>query len=381
MIQIGVRLVSELDLHSYSWAHLRRFHNVMETTSILMDLHRIPLKQKGNAEKQAHQIRYCLQQAREYADAADTVSLATKANLLYYSIMSLALAEILFKQSGESSLDRAREQHKHHGLQLKVSSVANGELEEQARSLRAVPLEHANGDRFGTFELWHRTCREAPAAGKLKEYRGEGYLSSFALILGAEDAQLPKLPSAGISLLDCMLHIPGMHEFFSAFSITSPIVRGSLELKKRETGEQLKMIFHPCPDAVWTEFSSRISFSPRDLECIRVTGETSGCSIDISNSAGSSVPFQLPHGSMITTNEIMFWCDRVPLNEFGFFYVGLYILGNYVRYFPDKWLLDVEKSTRLVLAVEKFLSEVRVRAPFLALSELTRVYHIPGRLQ
>jgi hypothetical protein len=123
----------------------------------LMDIHKIGSKWRENVRKQAQQIRYCLIQAREYSSAAETVSLATKPNLLYYGTMSLALTESLFKQSGDSSLDKARGEHRHHGLLMTASGLPkNAALTAAATRLRAVPMIKG-GIRKGTFQLWHKT--------------------------------------------------------------------------------------------------------------------------------------------------------------------------------------------------------------------------------
>ena len=74
-----------------------------------------------------------------------------------------------------------------------------------------------------------------------------------------------------------------------------------------------------------------------------------------------------------------FWPGAVNLNEFGFYYVGLYILGNYARYFPDRWVRDVERATPIALAAERFLVGAKDRVPLLALSEMSRSYHVVER--
>src|SRR5271170_5498983 len=45
------------------------------------------------------------------------------------------------------------------------------------------------------------------------------------------------------------------------------------------------------------------------------------------------------------------------------FYVSLYILGNHVRYFPDKWLADVDRATPLALIVEALLAQAEEDCP------------------
>ena len=124
MIFNNALVVPRSEVARHAWAGLARFQNANFVEEKISQLHSLPRSQRQNAKKQANQIRYTLIQAKEYFDASSIVTLATKPNLMYYSIMSLALAEILFKQSGESSLDAARAQHRHHGLTLSNKNMS-----------------------------------------------------------------------------------------------------------------------------------------------------------------------------------------------------------------------------------------------------------------
>ncbi|RTE88481.1 YaaC family protein [Bradyrhizobium sp. LVM 105] len=127
------------NLSEFAWSSLRKFQNIDLLAKILIEMHQVPTKYHDDARKQAQQIRYCLIQAREYFAAASSVSTATRPNLLYYGTMSLALAEILFKQSGDSSLDKAREENRHHGLTMTVGSTKRGaDLSFAAHAIRAL---------------------------------------------------------------------------------------------------------------------------------------------------------------------------------------------------------------------------------------------------
>jgi YaaC-like protein len=156
------------DLERYAWSGLQRYHNVAFTSETVRRVHSVPECWMPDVRKQAAQLRYCLIQARKYFLAAKAVTLATKPTSLYYAIMSLALAEILLKQDGMSSLDKAREENRHHGLVLKYASGRAADLAVAARGLRAVPLELGGGRRAGTFNLWHRSCREMPIVGEIE---------------------------------------------------------------------------------------------------------------------------------------------------------------------------------------------------------------------
>jgi YaaC-like Protein len=100
MILTSAAKVDDPDVTRYAWSRLRRFRNISEVEDRIIRLHQLGTRHRANAKKQATQLRHCLIQAQEYFDAATAVTLATKPVLYYYCIMSLALAEVLLKQSG-----------------------------------------------------------------------------------------------------------------------------------------------------------------------------------------------------------------------------------------------------------------------------------------
>jgi hypothetical protein len=222
MLLTRVVRVDDPDIGRYAWSRLRRFLHISEVEERIFHLHRLEARQRANARKQATQIRRCLIQAQEYFEAASAVSLATKSVLFYYCIMSLALAEVLLKQSGMSSLDRAREQNKHHGLSFSVSGrPRDGQmLEQTAGWLVAVPLVRPSGEPFGTFALWHHSSRETPLVGPRRRYPATGGASTGPeIILSGANVPLRPLPSGGISLVECLRNLPGMMGAVAQFGV------------------------------------------------------------------------------------------------------------------------------------------------------------------
>jgi hypothetical protein len=372
------RIVRERDLARFAWASLQRFQNVDYVKKTICELHCLDKRWESQAAKQARQIRYCLTQAREYAIAAEAVSLATKPNLLYYSIMSLALAEILLKQDGSSSLDASREQNRHHGLSLRRERPRSQELEDAASKLRAVPLE-IDGTRRGTFALWHRSSRHLPAVGKITiVHRASGEGTTRHDAIGGGDDQAPHdVPLAGLSLYDCLVSLPGMWDHLEGGACR--ILRGHLEMFIREHLREQDMSFalHPGPAHLIDEFASNVRVSPRFLEGVSIREYERGFHITTKGMFNWLPDISWPNSTAWTSEEQRLWPCDPPLNEFGFFYVALYIVGNYARYFPDRWILDVETSTPLALAVERMLTIAQWRVPLLALSEMSRTYFVP----
>jgi hypothetical protein len=71
------------------------------------------------------------------------------------------------------------------------------------------------------------------------------------------------------------------------------------------------------------------------------------------------------------------FCDNLaPLNAFGMYYVALFIIGNYARYYPDLWMKDMQQSSPLSLIVEELLRDASIYLLLLSLSELSRIYFV-----
>ena len=367
------RTIPFSDVGRFAWSELKRFHNVQFVIDQLAAQY--PDASTNNLRKQATQIRYCLIQAREYADAANAVSLATKPNLLYYSIMSLALAEILFKQDGLSSLDKAREKHRHHGLELVNNETTEKGLPATAAALRARPMQNKNV-RVGTFELWHRTCRESSVVGFVQRPFPGGTIDGFELVMSANSDQLPPVPLQGISLLDALAMLAPLQAMFADFGLRTPVVRASVRKEFRnDASERLILSVHPGNEETVQNFFELIEVPGRHHENIQVDLQSNFGNLIVTqtqtNTASLDFPSSFPGGK----NEVCFWAERVPLNEFGYFYIALFIAGNYARYFPDAWLKDIETATPLALAIEMLTDSAISKIPWLCLNELARTVH------
>jgi hypothetical protein len=371
-----------------AWAALQRFQNVAYVADQIVKLHSLTPREAQNAKKQARQLRYCLMQAREYYQASAAVSLATRPTLIYYSIMSLALAEILLKHTGDNSLDRAREKHRHHGLTFELAPRAINEratLVDAASQLIAKPLVIGGGRRSGTFELWHQTCRESPLVGKRQETGPHGHnLERVEVIAGAADVQLPPTPVSGLTLLDCLQNLPGMWDYLGIQGVPRRMLRARLAANVNPTSEQtyFSIVVHPSDLA--PRFFDNILLHPSLHKNVNFKELTDGGAFEFRASFAENQElqsrensFSIPPGVSWTGDETRFWSTKQPLNEFGYLYVALFMVGNYARYFPDRWLLDVENSTALALAVEELLRVADSRMAWLTLGELDRRIYVP----
>lgn len=380
MIIRKVNKVRTADPCAFAWAALRKFQNVEMVAAKLQTIHSPPAKYKDDIRKQAKQIRHCLIQAREYFKAAEAVSLATKPNLLYYGIMSLALAEILFKQSGKSSLDKAREEHRHHGLTMTVgASSKSASLAEAAELIRARPIEK-EGSRRGTFELWRRTMREHPLGGERTNYwPNSGSTIGFDNLYGAsDDFRYPEIPNSGVTLAECFANLPLMAEHVVPAGIETVFVRGKCVSQAHhgdQWSENIVIILHPSH--LVEKLIEEVKVNANAIERISITEASQGLIIQLHfDWINGDIYMPLPPAVMSNSDEWRMWVTTPALNEFGYFYVALYLAGNYARYYPDKWLDDVEASSALSLAIEELCEIATWRAPWLTLCELDQILHV-----
>lgn len=377
MIISNVKTVAGNDLGGYCWTRISKFMNAEHTASVIESLHQPDKKQKQNVRSQAVQIRHCLLQAREYFKAAETVSIATKPVLLYYGVMSMALAEILLKQSGDSRLHLLREQHPAHGLSLVVQSSPKPEDPLAASLSGLVAKSQVDGKLkpMGTFAVWMRSAREYPIGGKLTTALPRGSFTGFRALLAGEDNPPKPISKAGISLKDCLVELPYMADALG-HEVPMNVVRATVVAAKNLEGKiNASVTLHPQSQQALDKFSNAVMYSANSINTVEFIEFHSGYAINIHDLYDGE---QMILPSVICMDEkiLFFSCSRDALNEFGNLYVALHICGNFARYYPDIWLNHVERSSSLALAIEELCTHATERLPLLLLSELTRLYHV-----
>lgn len=358
------------------WAGIRQFRNASVALREIEFRHSVPKQQKKNAVKQAQQIGYCISQAEEYFQAAASVGLATKPVLLYYGVMSLALAEILMKQSGESSLDMARGKNAHHGLDFRYAGKKSGSvvLEEEATGLRAVPLT-VGSERRGTFELWRRTASAGPLIGKTTNRTSEGGQQVMIGVVSDQNAEaIQPLANGGITLLECMRMIPDITDVNLSHGISTRLVRGCIQRNidfVRKTAE-LEIFLHPSPADAMEDVVEKITFPANAIPFVEAISFTSGYAVTISGPLDHlDFSFKLPSSIQKKSWECHF-CATDGLNEFGLYYVSLFMLGSLARYYPDHWMKHISVYSALAAVANELMDSAMLRVPSLALGELTR---------
>lgn len=382
MIINAVTKIIGSEAAQYSWRSLAQFQNIEFTTNVICTLHKLGEKQKSNAKKQAEQIKYCLIQAKEYYDASKGASLATRPVLLYYCTMSLALAEVLLKQNGDSRLAVLRANHNCHGLTLNISSEPSAleSLTDASSKLIAKPQIGPQGLAKGTFEVWRKSAREYPLAGYSKEYQDGGHTSSFRAFFTPENIAPPPLKSKGINLHDCLVNLPCMSDALSRWGSNLNMVRATIkgETYSSENKRLLTVIIHPTSPDLFEAFGRLCKIQPDVVNNLVVTELSSYSSLSYIFAfdliAGQTISF--PHAISINSEDVYFSCTNENLGEFGYMYLALHILGNFARYYPDYWMKHIEMNSPLANAADDLCNHSLTRLPLLTLSELSRKYHV-----
>ena len=255
----------------------------------------------------------------------------------------------------------------------------NSGLRERASTLTAKPMIRPNGDPFGTFALWHRSCREMPAIGKITTVIGSVQTSTYDIVLGAMDDPLSEIPPNGFSLFDCLSALPPLRGMARLYGIEQNYVRGFVE-RNVHTDENynIKIHIHPGPAGIVSSFFDNCFFDANFCDRITFTEFPNGGIITVNNRMiDGRINFKIPHGMNLSKNEVCFWPKAQRINEFGYFYIALFIVGNYARYYPDHWLRDIDMSADISLAIEDLIVAAKRRIALLTFSELSGTYFVP----
>jgi hypothetical protein len=237
-----------------------------------------------------------------------------------------------------------------------------------------------NGQRRGTFELWQRTSREDPVAGYSTRQTKDGGHTQYGILMQGIDRRFGTLPEPGVSLLECFEALPGMLEILSIENVKSKIIRGkaSVYILQNET-INYKLILQPARLELRNELCNHIRVAPRDFERVWINEVGSGLLINATQAPDDPVDIILPSSVNWSVDELRFLPPTSSLNEFGLIYVGLYMLGNYARYFPDQWVTDVESGSPLAQVSEAFIDMAEWRMALLTYSDFSRRIFVPAQ--
>jgi hypothetical protein len=358
------QLVPRADAERLALRGLQSFFNTETVTQLLCERHSVPASQAHFVRLQAESIRYCLQQALEYREAA-LASTFSRPTLVYYSVMSLALSEILFKRDGEFRLAKLRENHAHHGLEFSVQipAVLRGEVALGSLSARRLPR--------GTFAVRHETTKSPGLIGTVIEIKGQGQTSGLRQI-GLPGPLIGDVAQR-LTLLDLAQICPAIHTESHDLGLKSQLARASLEVTRNLDNNMstLKVIVHPASPDVLDKILKHFIFSPRCADLVQPLDFAIGAGFTLTYpSTANYIELKFPLSYTLQPTYSLFSTEEVLFNEFGIYYLASYIAGMFARYYPEYWARALDSGNQTFQVIDSLMSAALTRAPLLLLGEL-----------
>lgn len=368
-----VRL-SESESSRYIWRRLKRYQDTELTFDILRKKHAVPPKNHKHLLNQCQQISYSIAQAHEFSMAAESSGLATRGLQSYYALTSLANLEILWIGTGEVSFDRRGNSSRSHGFSLHPGASI---LEYSAKSnLSGI------GEEAGLFGLWRRHSRHLPDYGKRTREYSQTSETGYEAFSSWEPLRNFEMKPTSISLGECLSYLPEFQGRLSDYGLTGRLVRITRELtvrhdeEGRPTEHVLHFAIHPCLDEFRDMVIDNYRFPADWLGNIKIFDARKGAIFNVTileeDERGFFGPEMFPFSSEISYIPP----DGLYLNEFGYYYVGLYICSMISRYHPQDWIREIGKNSQLTFLVDDFVGSALRRIPLLALSQIEDRLHV-----
>lgn len=356
------------------WWRLGHFKNVERVAPLIRAHHNT----EANAKKQARQIRYCLEQAEEYFQSAQAVTVATKPLLLYYGMASLAWALILLKKTGDYALERLPPEHHGHGLepprfQYGDRNLALPEMLEAIRS-KVSPLFQGQGQNpelRGTFGLLYSVVGHEPAGIKQVIRRPGVTTTSTTFCFISDGPPAPQdLAGRSLTLGGLLLQIPDMASSFGELGIRPPLAfcsEAKIEWGDGDPNQRFSLAIARCTPEEIGQLRARFPERPG----VKFWDAPGGFVCEIVYARDSEV--EVPHLFETADGRLYFYISEAPepLPESCAFLGSMFLLGMLVRYYPHVWMQLLERRHPLVEVVEAFITIAERKYPNMILNNLS----------
>ncbi len=358
------------------WYYLERFADPFFLQDTFKNqVGKVDRSTRSNLKRKALEIKRCINQAKEYYDSAKQVSLITRANLIYYGMVSLSLALILFKKEAAFSLGGLRAKgEKHHGLDL--SEITKLDPNQDSVSLlqniacKILP--------FGLFKVLYPCLSPIPTFGKTT-YLYRTTSQTFKLLFSS--GRLVPFSELIGKKFDCwtlLREIPDMYSFLDGHGLETFSTRGRIlcEIDTVKKTASYEITIHHTRDTKQKDFFlSKIRFHPCTygrISEIKLKDEISGFIASIKWSLESPASFE----GFVTANtniedEILAYEKEPFCNYIVNQYIIMYCLSMLVRYYPDQWIRLVEQDHFVTRIIEYFIEASQRSFPNLILDELS----------
>jgi hypothetical protein len=376
------------------WRYLRVCTNEGVVTELIQSLHHPDRKHERNVRKQARQLGYCVRQAEDYFEAARSVGLSTKPNLLYYGAMCLARSLTLLRLDGAHSLDylRDRGRHLHHGLDLDRGNLEHawrdGAVESALRSLRSR-LFIKDDEGWGTFTLFYRSVQRSVSIVPCEIFiEGPGKINHVGRTNDPEmPAETELHPPFLFETLDLMRQLPDLYDDLRIHGVASRLCPGVVKETDHAYVSSWQDYMHKSDFRVKVQYEFVVKTQDAQaLERVKSLYEKKNPEIRFRESVASNSVFQLSWEQ--TANESHeYWSpdiiqdisggtyfltdSSVYLPEPCAYLAVLFNLGMLARYYPDIWMRAIDSRSQVVNLVQSFLETAERKFPNLILDQLS----------
>lgn len=362
------------NVHSETWRRLLEFTNIDIATEFIEKRHGSSAGNsnlKSNYKKQAKQIRVSLLQAKEYFEAANTSSIITSPNHLYYGMVSLASTIMLALGTGDKALDVLREknENKHHGLEF---SLGIGE-KQASNGISLFENSYVKVLSNGHFRNWYETLpREGIAPSLITEYHESGThhtvfqefgtfkIDSFEEIISYKKA----------SLIYLIKYFPDLMRDFRRYGINTSSARSEHKVMLRPDGTvSHEWLIHGAAsrnelDHILQEFKCESLGDDFFKKQIDVT------SARVTTTGDRNIMFSYPSMRLSMDVSSIMYADMPDQHEIVDAYKVGFALSMLSRYFPDVWISTLESHCKASQLIELIVNNLSRKFPMMALSIL-----------
>jgi len=349
------------------WWMLAGYKNIDKVSEEIISRH----SSSDNAKKQAKQIKHCLEQAEEYFQAASVTSIATQPLVLYYGMVSLSWALVLYKATGDYALDRLNSDHLEHGLSrpLFQYSSRHTPLPDLLTEVETTVSPLTGSELRGTFGLLAQHSRLEPSSALLTKLDGTVVVTMRSLFEAKSTKNMVELAGRVLSLKDFFFQTPDMGPFLSELGIRpsfAVVTQFTCQLRT-DNSVLIDLMTSRCNEA---EINS-LEASFRALPGWIVRRLPSGVHARLHYQEGrrtgpGPIVSETVHG-----HRYIYLPKDDLLPDPARFLGAMFLLGMLVRYFPHVWMHFIDNRHPIVDAVEAFLPIAKRTFPTLILNNLT----------
>lgn len=379
--RVVVRERHGLDI--WTWHRLMDFADESFATDFLLAHHpQLGRRDLQNVKKQAANIRHCILQAKEYFGAASLASLATKPNLLYYGISSLAYTIPLLKGDGCESFDYKRKSGKgHHGLVLVTAPSAKDAPMAYAAQKLTSRVNGRRSEPHGTFADLLRFMGPEPVFSRTEKIVDFGYEASSLDLVATTAAPPPNaLMNQIFSLADAISYIPDLTRPCRDTGAAPSLGVARVSRRCDGHGNWTASITAEVDDATDKELlvgSLTLGGVPiRDAKHCGV--RSFGKSLALRSSLHGKPPeFGFPPAAHDRAGKIHLYRSASSrtswLPPLVASYIAMYQLSMLVRYYPDVWMHAIESRSSFLALISEVVDHLEQDAPILALEQMANI--------